>query len=248
MDAGPDRGHESLTSDQPGTVAVAESLEPQRATTRAWAELSAGALSAHAHSVKLNQAFETGRTHADIGLVEFQGLQEPISRTARELDSVRGLSFQIFGQIQALEVSSAEISGVVGSIRKIASQTNLLALNATIEASRAGKAGRGFAVVASEVRTLAQEARRATETIDGIVAELKEMTASTLQLAESTSGQIEQASTSMFAVVNSMTRAYASESDAREALEDASRCAAEITEALREIAGLAEGDVEAAHA
>lgn len=212
-----------------------------------WAELSQGVQSAQAHSVELAGAFEVGRSHADLGLVELHGLQEPVSRTARELDSARGLSFQIFGQVQALEVSSDEISGVVESIRKIASQTNLLALNATIEASRAGEAGRGFAVVASEVRTLAQEARRATETIDGIVADLKDMTGSTMQLAESASGQVEQASTSMSAVVDSMSRAYTFESEAKQAIEDAERRAANVAEALQDLARVATVRAEAGH-
>lgn len=41
----------------------------------------------------------------------------------------------------------------------------MLALNATIESARAGEAGRGFAVVASEVKNLANQAKRATDTI-----------------------------------------------------------------------------------
>lgn len=203
------------------------------------AELSRGALSAQAYSTELGRAFGAGRQGTDAVLRELAGLQEPVSRTSKTLDSTRTLSFQIFGQIQALEVSSDEISGVVESIRRIASQTNLLALNATIEASRAGEAGRGFAVVAAEVRTLAQEARRATETIDGIVAELKDMTGSTLELAENSSGQVEQASASMADVVTAMTRAYTCEAEAKEALDVAGRCAADVAGALEDLARLA---------
>ena len=204
-------------------------------------ELVRGVLSAQAQTADLSLTFGSGRQQAESLLAELLDLQAPVARTARELESARSLSFQIFGQVQALEVSSDEISGVVESIRRIASQTNLLALNATIEASRAGEAGRGFAVVAAEVRNLAQEARKATETIDGIVADLKEMTSVTLEMAESTSGQVEEATTSMTGVVDSIGRAQAQESGARQALDEAGSRAVQVGDALRELVRITEG-------
>ncbi|MGY4476258.1 hypothetical protein ACVILL_003672 [Bradyrhizobium sp. USDA 3364] len=69
------------------------------------------------------------------------------------------------GQAQKLNAAAQAMSGIVEMISSITGQINLLALNATIESARAGEAGRGFAVVASEVKSLANQAKQATDTI-----------------------------------------------------------------------------------
>jgi methyl-accepting chemotaxis protein len=116
-----------------------------------------------------------------------------VADVAGGVDSARMMTFQILGQVSALGEMSGQISGMVETIRTIAGQTNLLALNATIEAARAGDSGRGFAVVASEVRSLAQDARAAAESIDHIVQEIREMTEATVSVTESASDLVESA-------------------------------------------------------
>ncbi|MBF0528502.1 MAG: MCP four helix bundle domain-containing protein [Deltaproteobacteria bacterium] len=74
-------------------------------------------------------------------------------------------------------VAMKSIAEKISIVEEIARQTDLLALNAAIEAARAGEHGKGFAVVASEVRKLAERSQSAA-------AEIKKLSASSVQVAE----------------------------------------------------------------
>ncbi len=78
-----------------------------------------------------------------------------------------------------------EISAKISIIDEIARQTNLLALNAAIEAARAGSVGKGFAVVASEVRKLAERSQISA-------AEILELSARSLSVAEGAGEKISE--------------------------------------------------------
>jgi methyl-accepting chemotaxis protein len=75
-------------------------------------------------------------------------------------------------QAQRLTDAAQSMSGIIEMINSITGQINLLALNAMIESARAGEAGRGFAVVASEVKSLANQAKQATDKIGEEIANL----------------------------------------------------------------------------
>jgi methyl-accepting chemotaxis protein len=127
------------------------------------------------------------------------------------------------GQAQRLSAAADSMSGIVELIGNITGQINLLALNATIESARAGEAGRGFAVVASEVKSLANQAKQATDRIGQEIAslngisgdvvtaltEIKQAIQNVSQYVTSTAAAVEEQSTVTNEMSSSMQRAAA---------------------------------------
>ena len=126
-------------------------------------------------------------------------------------------------QAKRLSDAAQAMSGIVEIIGSITGQINLLALNATIESARAGEAGRGFAVVASEVKSLASQAKQATDKIDmeieslnGISGEvvtaldsIKKAIQDVAEYVTSTAAAVEEQSTVTSEMSSSMQRAAA---------------------------------------
>ncbi|MBR0991218.1 PAS domain-containing methyl-accepting chemotaxis protein [Bradyrhizobium japonicum] len=126
-------------------------------------------------------------------------------------------------QAQRLTEAAQAMSGIVELINNITGQINLLALNATIESARAGEAGRGFAVVASEVKSLANQAKQATDKIgqeigslNGIsgdvvsaLGSIKQAINNVSEYVTSTAAAIEEQSTVTNEMSTSMQRAAA---------------------------------------
>ena len=99
---------------------------------------------------------------------------EEMSASIREISQTMVKSREVVvaavGQVESADAQATRLSAAADSMSRIielisdiTSQINLLALNATIESARAGEAGRGFAVVASEVKSLANQAKQATD-------------------------------------------------------------------------------------
>jgi methyl-accepting chemotaxis protein len=86
--------------------------------------------------------------------------------------------------IVALADQAQAIGEIIATVTEIAEQTNLLALNAAVEAARAGDQGRGFAVVATEVRSLADEAKKATVQVRQILGEIQRATTAAVMNTE----------------------------------------------------------------
>ena len=104
---------------------------------------------------------------------------------------------QVVSTMKGINDASRKIGDIISVIDGIAFQTNILALNAAVEAARAGEQGRGFAVVASEVRSLAGRSAEAAK-------EIKTLINTSVERVEQGAALVDQAGTTMTAVVNSI--------------------------------------------
>ncbi len=95
--------------------------------------------------------------------------------TAASMEKMRDTAADTEKSIVSLRTAMNQVSEFAHTIGDITSQTNLLALNASIEAARAGEHGRGFAVVAEEVRVLAENSKKASESIKDIIDDIDEL-------------------------------------------------------------------------
>ena len=111
-----------------------------------------------------NSAQRSSQAVGESSHLTSQGMQE-LSILKQEVLQTGAVFDTVSVKTKDLQEVVGNLSKVVELISKIAGQTNLLALNATIEAARAGEHGKGFAVVAGEVKSLSNQTRSATETI-----------------------------------------------------------------------------------
>jgi methyl-accepting chemotaxis protein len=139
-------------------------------------ETASDASSASSTSEEASTNVQTVASAAEELSASIQEIRRQVLSTTEIVRDASQAAVETNTKIEGLAEAAQRIGDVVNLISAIAEQTNLLALNATIEAARAGEAGRGFAVVASEVKELATQTAKATEEIEGQIAEVQAAT------------------------------------------------------------------------
>ncbi|MDA3939842.1 MAG: methyl-accepting chemotaxis protein, partial [Spirochaetia bacterium] len=113
-------------------------------------------------------------------LTELQAGKNSFDQTAIVMDEfLTGLK-QMGGQFSSFKTVFADVQNAtlkirdtVHAIADISELTNLLSINAAIEAARAGEHGKGFKVVSDEVKKLAEQSKKLTSDISGLLKTLE---------------------------------------------------------------------------
>ncbi len=127
----------------------------------------------------------SGAGHAvESMLLQTQSGEASVKSAVKMVNSITEAMEGLGNTVESLGRNSARVEEANQLIDSIAFQTNLLALNAAVEAARAGEEGRGFAVVAGEVRQLAQRSAQAAKDISGIIGEVRNEIAQTVELTQ----------------------------------------------------------------
>ncbi len=110
--------------------------------------------------------------------------REAVASTIESMNRARDQVASIGERILALSEQAQTVGQIITTVNELAEQSNLLALNAAIEAARAGEHGRGFAVVAQEIRGLAEQSKRATTQVRGILGDIQKLTTAAVLATE----------------------------------------------------------------
>lgn len=159
---------------------AASATETSAAVTETVATVVEVAQTAEQAAQRAKSVAELSSRAAEIGKAGRVAVEQSVSGMAQLTNQVGSISQSIV----TLAEQAQAIGEIIATVTEIAEQTNLLALNAAVEAARAGESGRGFAVVATEVRSLADDAKKATVQVRQILGEIQRATSAAVTTTE----------------------------------------------------------------
>lgn len=118
---------------------------------------------------------EVSRLAQDTVEVSRRG-EESVEQSRDVMERIKQQMEDIGRSIMSLSEQSQAIGEIIMSVGELSDQSNLLAVNAAIEASRAGDQGKGFTVVAQEIRSLAEQSKKATQQVRGLLNDIQNAT------------------------------------------------------------------------
>lgn len=134
----------------------------------------------HAKLKEITDNSEEIVLNVEDSLKELQSGQNSFDETAKVMDDFltglkkMGNQFSSFKTVFAdVQNATMKIRDTVHAIADISELTNLLSINAAIEAARAGEHGKGFKVVSDEVKRLAEQSKKLTNDITGLLKTLE---------------------------------------------------------------------------
>ncbi len=168
-----------------------------------------------------------------------------VDETIDDMQNIKGTVNKLAEKMAALGSSSQQIGEIVQVIEDIAGQTNLLALNAAIEAARAGEHGKGFAVVADEVRKLAENSRRSTEEIRGLIVGIQKETENVIEEMGRATEDVDEgakvaykAGTALRNIIKAVNKVVTEVNEISAAMEEMKNQSMEMVSAVEVIAGI----------
>ncbi|AWV05073.1 chemotaxis protein [Burkholderia sp. JP2-270] len=123
------------------------------------------------------QVSQSGRRAVEESIEGMQEIREHIEKIAERI-------------VQLTEQSQA-VAEIIATVNDLSEQSNLLAVNASIEAAKVGEQGKGFGVVALEMKSLADQSRRATAQVRGILGDIQKAMSAAVLAAEQGSTVVE---------------------------------------------------------